>query len=234
MSKRVKFFISHLTISALIACCIISVIFLLWYPGALASAEGVTYIILMLIIIDVIIGPALGFLVYKENKKTLKIDLGVIIILQITALSYGVYNIAQSRPIWIVQAGSIFQVVRLNMIDVDSQERAEAVYQEHSLLKPQWVAVNEKIANARLFAEPTIMPETYTNMKAAIVRISTRAKSIDQLQNFNQLNDVIQIIDKYPSASGWLPLRAADQDKVVLIDTNKGEVIKIVDLRPWN
>ncbi|WP_180077571.1 TfpX/TfpZ family type IV pilin accessory protein [Acinetobacter sp. YH12208] len=234
MSKRVKFFISHLTISALIACCIISVIFLLWYPGALASAEGVTYIILMLIIIDVIIGPALGFLVYKENKKTLKIDLGVIIILQITALSYGVYNIAQSRPIWIVQAGSIFQVVRLNMIDVDSQERAEAVYQEHSLLKPQWVAVNEKIANARLFAEPTIMPETYTNMKAAIVRISTRAKSIDQLQNFNQLDDVIQIIDKYPSASGWLPLRAADQDKVVLIDTNKGEVIKIVDLRPWN
>lgn len=233
MSKRIKFFISHLTISALIACCIISVIFLLWYPGALASAEGVTYIILMLIIIDVIIGPALGFLVYKENKKTLKIDLGVIIILQITALSYGVYNIAQSRPVWIVQAGSVFQVVRLNMIDADSQKRAEVVYQEHSLLKPQWVAVNEKIANARLFAEPTIMPETYTNMNAAIVRISTRAKSIDKLQNFNQLDEVMQIIDKYPSANGWLPLRAADQDKVVLIDTNKGEVVKIVDLRPW-
>ena len=234
MSKRIKFFISHLILSALIALCIIGIIFLLWYPGVIASAEGIIYIILMLIIIDVIIGPALGFLVYKEDKKTLKMDLAVIILLQIIALSYGLYSIAQSRPVWIVQAGSIFQVVRANMIDKDSRMRADVIYQQHSLLKPQWAAVNEKIANAKLFAEPTIMPETYTNINTAAARISIRAKPIEDLLHFNRPDDVERIISQYPKANGWMPLRAAEKAKVVLIDTRRGSVLKVVDLQPWN
>ncbi len=234
MSKRIKFFISHLSLSALVAVCIIGIIFFLWYPGVIASAEGITHIILMLIIIDVIIGPALGFLVYKEGKKTLKMDLTVIITLQIIALGYGVYSVAQSRPIWIVQSGSVFQVVRLNMIDGDSQMRAAVMYRQPSLLQPQWVAVNEKIANEKLFAEPTIMPETYTDISTAAARINARAKPLNDLLQFNRSEDVERVTSQYPEANGWMPLRAAENAKVVLIDTHRGTALKVVDLQPWS
>lgn len=233
MSKRIKFFISHLSLSGLAAISIIFIIYCLWYPGEIASAEGVTHIILMLVIIDVIIGPALGFLVYKEGKKTLKIDLTIIIVLQIIALGYGVYSVAQSRPVWIVQAGSIFQVVRLNMIDEDSQMRAHTIYRQPTLLKPRWVAVDENFVNGKLFAEPTIMPETYSDISVAEARINVRAKSLKDLLEFNRLEDVERITARYPQANGWMPLRAAENAKVVLIDTHRGAVLKIVDLHPW-
>jgi hypothetical protein len=36
--------------------------------------------------VDVIIGPVLSFMVYKEGKKTLKMDLSIVILLQALAL----------------------------------------------------------------------------------------------------------------------------------------------------
>ena len=85
MSKRLKFFLGHLSISMLIALCVVGVVFFIWYPSPLSKAVGVTHIFLMLLVIDVILGPLLGLLVYKEGKKTLKFDLSVIIVIQIAA-----------------------------------------------------------------------------------------------------------------------------------------------------
>ena len=93
MSKRLKFFFSHLLISFFIALVVVGLVFFVWYPSPLATAVGVTHIFLMMLAIDVIVGPLLGLLVYKEGKKTLKFDLGVIIVLQISALGYGIYSI---------------------------------------------------------------------------------------------------------------------------------------------
>jgi hypothetical protein len=48
------------------------VVFFIWYPTPLASAEGVIYIFYMILIVDIIIGPLLSLLVYKGSKKNLK------------------------------------------------------------------------------------------------------------------------------------------------------------------
>ena len=101
MPKRLKFFLSHLSISAVVAFIVLGLIFFIWYPTPLATAVGVTQIFLMMLAIDVTVGPILGFIVYKEGKKTLKMDLTVIILLQLSALGYGIYSIEQGRPVWI-------------------------------------------------------------------------------------------------------------------------------------
>ena len=81
LSKRQNFFLGHLAISVIIALLVVGLVFFVWYPSPLATAVGVTHIFLMMLAIDVIVGPLLGLLVYKEGKKTLKFDLGVIIVL---------------------------------------------------------------------------------------------------------------------------------------------------------
>ena len=100
MSKRLKFFLKHILLSFLIALLVVGVVFFVWYPAPIAKAVGVTQIFLMMLTIDVIVGPVLGLLVYKEGKKTLKFDLTVIILIQNSALLYGVYSIEQGRPAW--------------------------------------------------------------------------------------------------------------------------------------
>ena len=243
MSKRIKFFISHLAISFFIALIVIGVVFFLWYPAPLAKAVGVTNIFLMMLAIDVIIGPALGLLVYKEGKKTLKMDLTVIIVIQLAALCYGVYSIAQGRPVWIVQNGERFELIRNNDINEEHIDTAKAQYQTPSWFRPQFVAVNAgntvEERNKNLFQAVTtgisnaMRPELYQAIEMNKQQIQKNAHQLEALNAFNHKHDVEEIIKKYPQADAWLPLSSTSMDMTVLINKEKGEVVKIVDLRPW-
>lgn len=242
-SKRNLFFINHLSISCLIALVVIGVVFFIWYPSPLATAVGVTHIFLMMLTIDVIVGPLLGLLVYKEGKKTLKFDLGVIIVLQISALGYGLYSIEQGRPAWLVFYADRFELIRKNDLLLENIDQAKQQFQQVSWAKPKFVAI-ETITNTQqhqddIFTEVmggvslAQKPERYMDFSKATTQLKQRAKSLDMLKQYNDVKQVDRILSTYPQATGFVPLKANAVDMVVLINKEKGEVVKIVDLRPW-
>lgn len=94
MYERLKFSGYHLLISIIMALAATLLVFIIWYPPPLHLATGVTSIFLMLLIIDVTLGPLLTLIVYKPGKKTLVMDLTVIACLQIAALAYGLHSVA--------------------------------------------------------------------------------------------------------------------------------------------
>lgn len=96
--------------------------------------------------IDVIIGPLFGLLVYKEGKKTLKFDLSVIIVLQICAFSYGFYTLAQGRPAWIIFDSLNFTVVKNSDIETKNIDQAKAEFQHSSWFKPTLVTTQFSLA----------------------------------------------------------------------------------------
>lgn len=243
MSKRLRFFIGHLVISLCIALLVVSLVYGLWYPSPLAQAVGVTHIFLMLLAIDVILGPVLGFLVYKEEKKSLKFDLSIIILIQIAALSFGIYNIAQARPAWIVFNTDRFELIR-NTDLILSEKKPETAFSHVGWFGPKWAAV--KVAsdveqkNEDLFIEAlggisiAQRPERYVDLKKVKDQMQQRAQHLDQLKQYNETSLVKSVLKKYPNANAWLPLKANAVDMVVLINKQKAEVVKIVDLRPWD
>lgn len=243
MSKRLKFFLSHLSISLLIALFVVVLVFFIWYPAPLAIAVGVTHIFLIILAIDIIVGPFLGLVVYKHGKKTLKFDLGVIILLQILALGYGVYSIEQGRPAWIAYNVDRFELVRKNEIITDHIEQALPEFQHPSWFRPKWVGVEfAKDANVRsddLFAEAlggisiAQKPERYVDFSKTTTQLKKRTKNLKDLNKYNDVQQVERIVSKYPQATGFVPLKANAVDMTVLINKDKGEVVKIVDLRPW-
>lgn len=243
MSKRLKFFLSHLSISLLIVLLVIGLVFFVWYPSPLAQAVDVTHIFLMLLAIDVIIGPVLGLLVYKEGKKSLKFDLTVIILLQLSALFYGVYSIEQGRPVWLVYNVDRFELVRKNEIVDQNINQAQPQFQQPSWLKPKFVAtVFAKDTNQRnndMFAEVlggislAQRPERYVELNKAKKQMQQRAQKLELLQQYNNKTDVEKVLAKYPQATAFLPMKASAVDMTVLID-QKANVVKIVDLRPWH
>lgn len=244
MSKRLKFFLSHLSISLLIALLVMGLVFFIWYPSPLASAVGVTQIFLMLLVIDVILGPSLGWLVYKEGKKTLKFDLTVIIVIQITALCYGVYSIEQGRPAWLVYYADRFELVRKNDILLENIDQAQPQFKNVSWTKPQFVTVKSAVSTEQrqndMFIEVlgsislAQQPERYVELTQAKSQLQKRALPLEELKQYNPKVEVEKILARYPKADAWLPLKANAVDMVVLINKEKAEVIKIVDLRPWN
>ncbi|UTO19847.1 type IV pilin accessory protein [Acinetobacter sp. Z1] len=243
MLKRFKFFLSHLFISFLVGLVVVGLVFFIWYPMPLAKATGVTQVFLMMLAIDVIVGPILGLLVYKDDKKRLIFDLTIIILIQLSALCYGIYNIAQGRPVWMVYNVDRFELVRNNEIYTKNLHQADKRFQRTSWLKPQFVATefakDPKRRSQDMFdeimggLEISQRPERYVDLSKVKQQIQKRTQKLNLLNQFNDKAIVQKILAQYPEATGYVPLKANAVDMTVLVSKEKGEVVKIVDLRPW-
>ena len=112
MSFRIRCFVSHLSCSIIIGCLTAATVYWCWYPGVLAKAVGVSHIFLLLLSIDVIMGPILTLFLAKQGKKGLWFDFVAVIIMQIAALLYGIWHIAEGRPAWQVIISTVWKSSR--------------------------------------------------------------------------------------------------------------------------
>lgn len=141
LSGRLKAFSIHLACSALVAGAAALFVSQIWYPNPLLRLLGGFEIFLMLIAIDVVLGPTITLIISNpaKSRKALSIDYTVIGAVQIAALLYGMNTLAVARPAYITFAKDGFLVVRAN--DVSAAEVAEAKFPEFqslSLGKPRW------------------------------------------------------------------------------------------------
>ena len=136
-----------------------------------------------------------------------------------------------------------FELIRKNDLLLENIDQAKKQFQQVSWAKPKFVAI-ETITNTQqhqddIFTEVmggvslAQKPERYMDFSKATTQLKQRAKSLDMLKQYNDVKQVDRILSTYPQATGFVPLKANAVDMVVLINKEKGEVVKIVDLRPW-
>lgn len=242
---KLKAFGLHFSISLLIALMSMVIVFFVWYPQPLYQAAGVTKIFLIMLGIDIVLGPLLTFIVAKPHKTSLKFDLAVIVLIQLAAFAYGFYHVYDGRPAWIAYSVDRFDLVKNNEIDTRKLTEALPPYQKVSQSGARYVAAmiptdNSEIRNEILFDEvgygiaPSQRPELYQPLSTVDEVMLTRTKAIDELYDYNDKADVDKVLLEYPEADGYLPLKADAVDMTVLINKkDKEKVVKIVDLRPW-
>jgi hypothetical protein len=243
LASRFRAFSVHLLISVLVALSVAVLVFWIWYPAPLQIAVGVTDVFLLLLMVDVIVGPCLTFLVFDTGKKALAFDLAVVAMLQLAALTYGLLAVADGRPVWLVFNADRFDVVR--RIDVDERSLANALpeYRRIPWLGPRWVAaVRPNSAEERttiLFEALTAgvdlaqRPQYYASIDEMALEIVARAKPLHELSQYNAPADVENTIEQWPQADAWLPIASNAEDMVVLVQRSSGRIVAITDLRPW-
>lgn len=195
MNPRIRAFSIHLLASLFTASIMIALVFLIWYPHPLHTALGVTKVFLILLIVDVILGPLLTLLIYKPNKKNLLFDLSVIALIQLSALSYGLYTVTDGRPVWLVFSDNKFELVRALDIDERLIKEAQPEYQHPSWLGPKWVAavspkdskIKSEILFEAIFAGIDIAqrPNLYTSLYLQAEAIKEELLELSDLSSFN-------------------------------------------------
>ena len=88
----------HLMLSGLIIGALIALIYFVWFPNNLILV-GATTGLVILVSVDLVLGPLLTFIVFDKSKSSLKFDLSCIAALQLLCLVYGAYLIYNERPI---------------------------------------------------------------------------------------------------------------------------------------
>ena len=116
MRHRLRAGFIHLCLSAAIAALVFLPIYFIWYPDVLYESAGGRDLFLLIVAVDVTLGPLITTIVYVPGKWGLKFDLIVIGTLQLIALAYGVHVLFESRPVNIVFVKDRFELVRANAV----------------------------------------------------------------------------------------------------------------------
>ncbi len=241
--SRLRAGLIHLSISAVVAVIAVGVVFLLWYPQPLHAAVGVTEIFFIVLGVDVIIGPLLTTVVYRQGKKSLRFDLATIALLQAAAFAYGLWTVAEGRPAWLVYNVDRFDLVQAYQIDQRKAGEAPAEYRSAPWAGPRWVSAQrpespdarQTIMFEALFAGVDIAqrPELYRPLDDAAESMRERAKPLAELLRYNPQSAVDASRQRWPEADAYLPMMARVRPVTVLINKASAKVVAIVDLNPW-
>lgn len=116
----------HLGISLCIAALAAILVFGLWYPYPYREISGGRALFFLVAGVDVIMGPLITLIIFNSAKprRELLTDFTVVGLLQVAALSYGLWTVFVARPVHLVFEYSRMSVV--HAIDVDSDLLAKA------------------------------------------------------------------------------------------------------------
>jgi hypothetical protein len=246
LSLSVKPAALHLGLSATVALLAMALIFLLWYPGALAGLQGVSRLVLMLIGVDVVLGPLITLIVFTPGKKGLKFDLMVIAALQTTALLYGLKAIEDGRPAYVVFNVDRFDVVAVQEVVPDSLARASEGFGV-SPFGPRFAAARmpddaQKRGDIMFSAvqggaDLPQLPEYFVKLEDEEAQMLKRLRPLDELRKLNELDDaawqaLLAEFGKPESELGYLQVVANAKDGVAILDAKTGVLLGLRLLTP--
>jgi hypothetical protein len=94
----------HMCLSLMVFGYLVYQIYFNWYPQPYFSVDGGWQGIRLIAAVDLVLGPFITFLIFdlRKSRREIVFDLMVIAIIQIAALTYGVYLTYTQRPVAIV------------------------------------------------------------------------------------------------------------------------------------
>jgi len=238
----------HLALTFLVATTVFAIIYFVWYPGVLFDSAGGRTLFMLIACVDATIGPLLTFVVFKAGKKGLVFDLAVIAVLQLAALAYGTWVLFESRPAYIVFTRDRFDLVRANELDVMPGSRSVPnAYAKPPLGGPLRVGAKlpkdpdeqfKLMASGAAGRDVQTFPQYYVSYDDVRDEVKAHAEPIAKLRSLNsqsgaEIDRIVAQTGKPEQALGFVPMRAGKSDLAVLVDKQRGDVVDIANLRPW-
>lgn len=233
----------QLLISAGIAAGVLALMLGVWYGPTLFKAMGGAGLALILIGVDVVMGPALTLVVFRSGKRGLKFDLAAIALFQLAALLYGCHIIALARPAFIVFVKDQFQVA--TVAELDPQYLAEARYPQYrsppwsgpELVYGEWpkdFEEQQQLMFAGLAgADLQHFPKHYAPYEQGKDEILAKAQPLSSVHRTEP--EAAKVIDEWVARSGvdaqnllYVRLRGRNAWVAVLIDRLSAQPVKML------
>lgn len=117
----------HCGITACIAALTASLVYFVWYPGAFASMMRGTPLYLIILAVELCLGPLMSLVIYNPHKsrRELFVDYSIVGVVQVAALIYGLYSVALSRPVYLVFVKDRIEVVAATELNQDDVMQAK-------------------------------------------------------------------------------------------------------------
>lgn len=237
----------HLAISLVLAILAALLVFGVWYPYPYREISGGRELFLLVVTVDVIMGPLMTLAVFntKKPRKELTRDITIIGILQLAALAYGLWTVAVARPVHLVYEIDRFRVVHAIDVPDNMLDRAPAGLKTLPWTGPTLLSVRDfkdskESFDATMAAVQGVnlgaRPDFWQSYEKARPQILARAKPLAELKTrfaaqSATIDAVLASKGKRPAGSvGYLPLAGRNTFWTVLVDTNTAEILGFVPI----
>ena len=233
----------HFLISLLAGLVLLALCWFMWYPAPMLMAIGGHEIFLLVVGIDVVLGPLLTLVVFKSGKKTLKFDLAVIALLQIAALVYGVSTLLEARPAYVAALGDKFQVIQATEVTDANLAKAKTSLPWWG---PRWVGTKAPTGRYDIDAVNDVtavgggrghFPQLHVPYHSMAKELIQRAQPIAALKKINsaQAAEIVAWLAKHgytEQTAKFQPIKISASEFVVMIDAKTAAVIGIAPFKP--
>lgn len=233
---------THFLICLAIAAAVVTLMLEVWYPGALFEAAGGNALLMILVGVDVTLGPLLTLIVFKAGKPGMAFDLAFIATVQLAALTYGGYVVFLARPAFVVFVKDRFEVV--SAAELPPEALAQAKYPQFRKVPltgpglavadvPTDPAERKKVIEAA-FAGRDLQqfPRLYAPFGERRAEVLAKAKPLSRLR---AESEVTAAVDAYLARAGAgaqdapaLLLRTRFAWLVVIVDPKTAEPVKML------
>lgn len=245
--SRYRAALTHFGLSVLVVGTVFLLVYFLWFPEPLFRGAGGRDLFLVLALVDVTLGPLITLIIFKSGKRGLKFDLAAIALVQVIALGYGTHVLFEARPVWVVFLKDRFDLIRANQIGDEDRAKARPEFRALSFSGPKIAAAripddaDEKFrttVSGLAGLDVSSYPQHYVPYAGVRSEVVAKAKPFPELRKFNpdageKLERELARLGREDTEVAFLPLRAGKNDLTVLVDPKSGEVLKLVDYKPW-
>ena len=235
----------HLAISLAIATLAALLVFGWWYPYPYRDLSGGRELFILVVAVDVVLGPLITLVIFNaaKTRRHLLMDFSVIGLLQVAALTYGLWTVFVARPVHLVFEYSRMAVVHAVDIEPSTLTQAPPGLQQLPVGGPTLLSLrplqgSETVESVMLAtngipqaAQPALW-QPYDAARADILRESHPAEQLKE--RFPQHADTI---DQAVARTGLpldqlrtLPLLSRKTAWTVLIDAQTAQPVGFVAL----
>ena len=246
---RLKASAIHLGLSLTIALLAGLLVFGIWYPYPYREISGGRELFLLVVTVDVILGPLITLAVFNRSKPMgeLRRDLVIVVLIQLAALGYGLWTVSVARPVHMVFEIDRFRVVHAIDVPPEMLDKAPPGVDAMPITGPTLLAVRPfrdqkessdatiaALQGAQLGFRPDLwqpyaqaIPEV---LKAALpvqalkARFANRAPEIDRL---------LTVAGVKPDSVVYLPLVGRSAFWTVFLDPVDARVVATMPLDPF-
>lgn len=237
----------HLLASLLVMLAAGLLVFVLWYPAPYYKVAGGIELFLLIVGVDLVCGPLLTFVLGNPRKPRAELvrDIGLVVLIQLGALGYGLHVLYQARPVYLAWEGDRYRLVTAADINSALLPAASEAYRQLPVTGPQLVATRllestdpdyvKSIQDSLKGLPPSYKPERWQPYPEHLEKIKAGVRSLQALPEASRQSQELSGLDVASQKLGYYPLEGSHGGSwIVVLTPENAAVVDFLPLDGWN
>ena len=247
MHFRLKLFSLHLLSSATVLTLILGCLYFGWYRWPGWYLTDVTKVIVVMVCVDVVLGPTLTLIIanQKKSRRELTRDIGIIVIVQLCALTYGSVQLWNGRPLYYAFSENVLQLVQaydVSAREADLGRQQTPAFAPHWYSLPRWVwaplpndtETSQQIVAAAISGGDDVisMPRYFKRWEDGLPTLRSQLKKADDVAYFaksekKKLKDKMKAAGLPDDQLDTMPLTGRGHPLLAVFDSKSLKIIAV-------